>query len=61
MSSNKNDSEHSYDIDKEESKYLHTELEDGLESDDVTNRDHYWLCIIGFVPFIISTLWFVFK
>ena len=59
MSVDKNDSEHVYEIDKEEVNYLQSELEDGLESNDVTVRDHYLLCAIGFVPFLISTLWFL--
>ncbi|MEH6442722.1 MAG: hypothetical protein V7784_02395 [Oceanospirillaceae bacterium] len=59
MSPNKASSEYVYGVEKEDFNYLQREREEGLESEGVTSKDHYMLIAIGFIPFAISTLWFI--
>lgn len=42
-------------------KDLDEVLEEGIEVADVTRNDHILLLIVGFVPFVISTIWFVLQ
>jgi hypothetical protein len=59
MNSNRPDSEYVYGVVKEDFNYLKSEQEEGLKSEEVVSKDHSLLLAVGFIPFILSTLWFI--
>ncbi|GIN92262.1 hypothetical protein J6TS1_25770 [Siminovitchia terrae] len=45
-------------MDNETKKALDEILAEGIEMDDVTQKDHLWVVAIGFIPFVISLIWY---
>lgn len=45
-------------MDKQTNQELEEILAQGIEVDDVTQKDHMMVIAIGFIPFIASLIWY---